>query len=202
MLYGVRDPRPSDTLQKILDADDASDIADWLRSRPLLVVDESRKLVMSHAGIYPWWSLEQAQLHARDVEKIFRKEYKCIKLLHQIYSNIPSKWSDNLDKVQSRRFTINAFTRMRFCSPKGHLNLVESGFSGKRRKNRLPWFEFNNPSLENYRVVFGHWSALGLLNTENYLALDTGCVWGKELTLAKIPKTTRKPITIYQQSNQ
>ncbi|RBP53755.1 symmetrical bis(5'-nucleosyl)-tetraphosphatase [Arenicella xantha] len=202
MLYGVREPRPGDTLKKILNAPDASEIADWLRNRPLLAVDPKRKLVMSHAGIYPWWTLEQAQERALDVEKVFQKEYKCIKLLHQIYSNTPSRWSDDLGKVQRRRFTINSFTRMRFCSPKGHLNLVESGFSGKRRKNRLPWFEYDNPSLIDYRVIFGHWSALGLLNTGDFLGLDTGCVWGKDLTMAKIPKTKNQSVTIYQQPNQ
>lgn len=199
MMYGVRTPRPNDTLTKVLEAHDADELALWLRQKPLVVVNEKRKFVLCHAGIYPWWTLEEATKHAKDVQTIFQNESKCIKLLERIYSNQPSKWKDNLGKVQRRRFTINAFTRMRFCSPKGHLNLTEAGFSGKSRKNRLPWFQFTNASLADYRVIFGHWSALGLMNTSNHLALDTGCVWGREMTMARIPKSSNKPVVLYTQ---
>ncbi len=197
MFYGIRQPRQSDTLLKTLNAADASEIADWLRSKPLLVVDQSRGFVMAHAGIYPWWTLDQSIKNANFVEKRFRDETKCIDLLKKIYSNSPTKWSDGLSKTQRARFTINAFTRMRFCSPKGHLNFAESGYKGKIRKNRLPWFEFPNEDFNDYRVIFGHWSALGLLNTPNYLALDTGCVWGNYMTLAKIPKNPNKSVKLF-----
>lgn len=201
MMYGIREPRYRDTLSKIIDAPDSSELADWLRSKPLLVVNKKRKFVMAHAGIYPWWSFEQSIKNARHVEKHFQDEQKCIKLLSKIYSNHPTKWTPDLGKTQRTRFTINAFTRMRFCSPKGHLNFSESGFKGKSRKNRIPWFEFNNDSLNDYRVIFGHWSALGLLNTRQHLALDTGCVWGNHLTLAKIPKNPDKKIKLFTEPN-
>ena len=128
MIYGVRQPRLHDTLDRIIDAHDSQDIADWLRSQPLLHVNNERRYIMCHAGIYPWWSLEQAMTNAREVENTFQDREKCIKLLGKIYSNEPSKWSPNLNKVEKHRFTINAFTRMRFCSADGHLNLQESGF--------------------------------------------------------------------------
>lgn len=197
MIYGVRKPRPNDTLSKILNASDADEIALWLRQKPLIEINEQRKFVLCHAGIYPWWSLEKASGLAEEVHKSLRSEKKCIRLLKKIYSNHPSRWQDDLGKIQRQRFIINAFTRMRFCSPKRHLNLTESGFSGKSRKNRLPWFQFENPSIKDYRVIFGHWSALGLMNTRQYLALDTGCVWGREMTMAKIPKRLNKPVTLY-----
>lgn len=197
MLYGLRKPRPLDTLDKILSSSNAQELADWLRHRPLLEVHKKRKFIVSHAGIYPWWTLEQASKHAHEVESIFRDEKKCIRLLKRIYSNQPSKWSDDLGKIQRRRFTINAFTRMRFCSPKGHLNLTESGFKGKGRKNRIPWFELENVTTKDYRVIFGHWSALGLLNTPSHLCLDTGCVWGRHLTMARIPKSPKNAVKLY-----
>lgn len=199
MLYGIRRPRENDTLSSIIDSPLAPEIADWLREKPLLVINEKRKFALCHAGIYPWWTKQQALTNAAEVEALFRDEEKCIKLLKKIYSNRPSKWSDSLGKTQRARFTINAFTRMRFCSPKGHLNLIESGFKGKQRKNRLPWFDIENPEFAGYRVIFGHWSALGLLNQPRYLCLDTGYVWGREMTLAKIPKTPDKKVTLITQ---
>ena len=201
MMYGIREPRRQDTLCKILNAPDAQEIANWLRSKPLLHINSKRQYIICHAGIYPWWSLDKAKNNARDVESIFQNEDKCIKLLNKIYSNKPSKWSEELNTLQQRRFTINAFTRMRFCSPKGHLNFSESGFDNKTRKNRIPWFEFTNSSLANYRVIFGHWSALGLLNTSQHLCLDTGYVWGREMTMAKIPKSVKKSVTFYTEIN-
>lgn len=197
MIYGIRDHRHSDTLTEILEAPDRQELADWLRHKPLLVVNEKRKMVMCHAGVYPWWSLKKACKQARKVEAVFRQEEQCIKLLKKIYSNDPSKWGGNLSKLQKQRFTINAFTRMRFVSPKGHLNFSESGFENKHRKNRVPWFEIENPSLAGYRTIFGHWSALGLYNTPSHLALDTGCVWGKHLTLAKIPKNPDTEVKLF-----
>lgn len=201
MLFGQRKPRSSDTLRKILDAPDAPEIASWLRHRPLIKVDQKRKFVLCHAGIYPWWTLRQSVECAEEVEKVFKDEVACVKLLKHIYSNKPSRWSDKLGKVQRRRFIINAFTRMRFCSPKGHLNLTESGFSGKHRKNRLPWYEIPNSSLKDYRVIFGHWSSRGLLNTRQHLCLDTGYIWGRELTMAKIPKNLNDQVTLYTQAH-
>ncbi|MEM7358089.1 MAG: symmetrical bis(5'-nucleosyl)-tetraphosphatase [Pseudomonadota bacterium] len=189
MFYGVRTPRPNDTLTKLLNAHDSQELIDWLRHQPLIHRLEKQKTVVCHAGIYPWWTLSQAQDYANEVHAVFRDEKRCIKLLYKIYSNQPSKWSTELGKIQRRRFIINAFTRMRFCSHKGHLNLVESGYSGKTRKNRVPWFTISNSSSQDHRIVFGHWSALGLLNTQNHLCLDTGYVWGREMTMARLDKS-------------
>ncbi len=201
MMYGVREPKHHDTLNKVINAPDSQEIADWLRSLPLLYINSERQYLLCHAGVYPWWSLNTASKKARDVEAVFQDEKKCVRLLRKIYSNHPSKWSNDLSKLHQRRFTINAFTRMRFCSPNGHLNLTESGFSGKTRKNRIPWFKISNNSLKDYRVIFGHWSALGLLNTEQHLCLDTGSVWGREMTMAKIPKQASKAVTLFTQAS-
>jgi len=201
MIYGIREPRPRDTLNRIIEAHDALEIADWLRSKPLLHVNSDRHYIVCHAGIYPWWSLKKALKYAQNVEAVFQDKKSCVKLLGSIYSNSPSKWSSRLSKLEKHRFTINAFTRMRFCSPDGHLNLQESGFKGKTNINTVPWFDFPNSSIEDYRVIFGHWSALGLLNNRQYLCLDTGYVWGREMTMAKIPKQATKPVALYIEAN-
>lgn len=188
MVYGIRSPRPNDTLTKLLAAPDLVEIADWLRSLPLLYQNKKNRTLICHAGIYPWWSRKQALERASEVETIFADEGRCITLLEKIYSNSPSKWSNDLGQIRRARFIINAFTRMRFCSPNGHLNLSESGYKGFSRVNRIPWFDFHNPSLDDYRVVFGHWSALGFLNRPQTLCLDSGYVWGREMTMVKLPK--------------
>lgn len=196
MIYGIRKPKHLDSVHDILNCSQQQDIADWFRQQPLMVLNKKHRFVMSHAGIYPWWTLKQAKKRANEIETILKDEVSCIKLLKKVYGNTPNKWDKNLRNTPRYRFIMNAFTRMRFCGKNGHLNLTESGYDGKVRKNRLPWFEIENKSLENYRVIFGHWSALGLLNTDKHLALDTGCVWGRHMTFAKIPKSPKnlKPI--------
>jgi len=36
--------------------------------------------------------------------------------------------------------------------------------------------------------VFGHWSALGLIVLPELISLDTGCVWGRQLTAVRLDK--------------
>ena len=36
------------------------------------------------------------------------------------------------------------------------------------------------------RVVFGHWSALGLYRGLGVYGIDTGCVWGGALTAVRV----------------
>ncbi|MEO0368074.1 MAG: symmetrical bis(5'-nucleosyl)-tetraphosphatase [Pseudomonadota bacterium] len=200
MFYGIRTPKHGDTLNKLLEAEDADKHVKWLRKKPLMIKYEKRKLVLCHAGVYPWWDLDLAARCARDVESTFANKKKCIKLLSKIYSNQPSKWDKDLGETRKKRFTINAFTRMRFCSPKGHLNLTESGFAGRGRKNRVPWFDIKNPGRKGYKVVFGHWSALGIMDRADALCLDTGYVWGRKMTMAKLPKQPDDNVRLYQQA--
>jgi bis(5'-nucleosyl)-tetraphosphatase (symmetrical) len=186
MYYGIRSPKPSDTMLDVLNAPDAQELCDWVRGLPFLSINKKRRFITVHAGIYPWWSLEQAQSYAKEIQNTLRNEAKCKKMLEKVYGNKPSKWDEELKGIRRKRFIMNAFTRMRFCSPVGHLNLTEAGYQKKSRKNRIPWFKIENKLIGDYKIVFGHWSALGLVNKKSLLALDTGCVWGNEMTLAKI----------------
>lgn len=197
MIYSIRKPRSSDTLSAILNAPDLDEITEWLRNRPLLYSNKELKILMAHAGIYPWWTRKEAIIHAREVELIFKNELNCKKMLANIYANKPSRWKPSLGPKRRTRFIINAFTRMRFCSPKGHLNLTESGYLGKSRKNRIPWFDIPNAGLGKYRVLFGHWSALGLLDTSSHLCLDTGFVWGNHMTMAKLNPINTKSTELF-----
>ncbi len=192
MIYQIRKPRHLDSVDDILSCSHKQDIADWLRQKPLVIVNKNQRYVLCHAGIYPWWNLKQATKRANEVELLLKDEQSCIKLLKKVYGNNPNIWDKSLRKQQRYRFILNAFTRMRFCGVNGRLNLSESGYSGKLRKNRIPWFNIENASLSEYRVIFGHWSALGFYNTSNHLGLDTGCVWGRHMTFAKIPKKPSK----------
>lgn len=50
----------------------------------------------------------------------------------------------------------------------------------------LPWFEVPGRKSASACVLCGHWSALGLRLERNLLALDTGCLWGRQLTAVRL----------------
>jgi bis(5'-nucleosyl)-tetraphosphatase (symmetrical) len=49
-----------------------------------------------------------------------------------------------------------------------------------------PWFDFPGRASTDVRILFGHWSTLGLLVREDIIALDTGCLWGGALTAFRL----------------
>jgi len=200
MYYGVLPANSS--LKKLLKAKDADELIDWLRHRPVLHTDKSLGYCMVHAGISPNWTLEQAKEYAKEMEVALRGEN--IKTwLKNVYGNKPRRWDESLQSYARHRYILNAFTRMRFVDKKdGALNFklkCAPVYQSKLRKRnkKLPWFMWSKRKDIPLRVVFGHWSALGYYQDESVIALDTGCVWGGQLTAvrldSKIPTAISQP---------
>jgi bis(5'-nucleosyl)-tetraphosphatase (symmetrical) len=57
-----------------------------------------------------------------------------------------------------------------------------------------PWFEHETRLTRDVRVIFGHWSALGLLQAHGVVGLDTGCVWGGSLTALDLDGAQALPV--------
>ena len=191
--YGVKTTRSAD-LQRILDADDRDELMQWLSTRPLLHHDEKINHTITHAGIYPFWSLEQAKNYANELENELSNNL--CNFLKNMYGNEPDNWNDSLAGFERLRFICNSFTRMRFCNQDGTLDFTSNGAPGTIPKNTLPWFEISHRKSSNEKLLFGHWSTLGKINVENIFPLDTGCVWGGKLTALRIDTETEKYISI------
>jgi bis(5'-nucleosyl)-tetraphosphatase (symmetrical) len=181
---GARDPSPRDTLDGVLTAPDAERIVDWLRGLPLMHFDAAARRVLVHAGIPPAWSLTEALERAREVESALRGPH-WRETLKAMYGDKPSSWAEAADDGERRRFTINALTRMRYCDARGALDLKRTGPPGVQPPHLMPWFDVPGRAARDVHIVFGHWSALGLLQRDDVTGLDTGCVWGG--TLSAIP---------------
>ena len=50
----------------------------------------------------------------------------------------------------------------------------------------VPWFDVPKRKSQDTTLIFGHWSALGLMLRDNLIALDTGCLWGGKLTALRL----------------
>lgn len=173
-----------DTLDAVLAAPDRDELLDWLRARPLLVVDETLGYAMAHAGVSPVWSLAQAAARAREVEGELQGE---LGWLLRLKGDRPSRWRDDLSGMDRLRYIVNAFTRMRFVSLRqGALELEAKGPPERAPKGTVPWFRWPRRVPLGLQVVFGHWSALGFFAGDGVLGIDTGCVYGGLLTAVRL----------------
>lgn len=182
--YGaVRSRGKDDTIQAVLDAPDRDALLGWLRTRPLMHVEDG--FAMVHAGLLPGWSVTQARALAREVEGALAGPYHA-DLLHNMWGSEPAAWSSDLRDYARMRVIVNAMTRMRFCTPDGQMDFKVKGEVTKAPKGFVPWFEVPGRKSADTTVVFGHWSALGLRVEPRLLALDSGCLWGRELSAVRL----------------
>ncbi len=178
---GVRRPSRSDTLDKILKADDRETLLHWLLHRPLLHTEHGHTLV--HAGIPPQWSIAQATRYAAEVESVLRSDH-CVEFFRQMYGNTPDLWSDDLTDMTRLRVITNYLTRMRYCDTDGRLDLESKGPVPDKGKKVTAWFSHAGRKSADDKILFGHWASLeGRSGHPNAIALDTGCVWGGAMSL-------------------
>ncbi|MDP1664068.1 MAG: symmetrical bis(5'-nucleosyl)-tetraphosphatase [Methylobacter sp.] len=178
-----------DSLLPILEAPDRDELIDWLRHRPLFHFNDDFCLV--HAGLPPQWDFKKTKKMALLAEQALKDtDYQAF--LKQMYGNKPNIWSSNLKGVEKLRFIINCFTRMRYCDVNGRLDFVNSGPPGSQPKSLVPWFEVPKRKNADMRIIFGHWSALGYYEGPNCYAIDTGCLWGGQLTALKLGEQVQR----------
>jgi bis(5'-nucleosyl)-tetraphosphatase (symmetrical) len=103
-----------------------------------------------------------------------------------MYGDEPRQWDESLAGARRQRFIINVLTRLRACTPEGVIDLKQKGAPDTLPAPLLPWFELADRASRDTRLIFGHWSALGLRRRAKLLALDTGCVWGGSLTAVNL----------------
>ena len=103
-----------------------------------------------------------------------------------MYGNTPNRWDDTLDGYDRLRVITNALTRMRICTDEGEMQFKFKGELADIPEDFMPWFDVPDRASEQSTVVFGHWSALGLIVRPNVIALDTGCLWGGKLTAIRL----------------
>lgn len=181
--YGGRGGR-RDTFDDVLSAPDRDELLDWLRRRPLLHRDPALGWTLIHAGLPPQWDLDQAAACAAEAQAALRG-LDAHRLLHSMYGDHPDRWCPDLRGVERIRFTINCLTRLRYCDAKGRLLLKIKGEPGETvPAHAVAWFRHPQRASRGERIVFGHWSALQpkAWPQEQVWCLDTGCVWGEQLT--------------------
>lgn len=190
---GVSQPRKGDTLEAVLSAPDRDEWINWLRHQPLLVeaAIAGTPTVMTHAGLPPQWSLEQACQRAKEVEHTLQSDEWRTFMAH-MYGNTPACFDDALTGWDRLRAITNTLTRMRFIGADGTLDFNAKASAQNAPAGLAPWFTY--PRQDALRIVFGHWAALqGHTDGAaiNVIATDSGCVWGNALA-AVVLETGRR----------
>ncbi|MEN8177117.1 MAG: symmetrical bis(5'-nucleosyl)-tetraphosphatase [Pseudomonadota bacterium] len=182
------------TLDEILSAPDRDELIHWLRHQPVMYHHKESGFSLLHAGLPPQWDIPSALQYARELETTLQGP-AFHEFCQSMYGNEPDRWSDNLRGMDRLRFITNCFTRLRYCTPKGSLAMREKSPPGSLNSGVIPWFEVPGRASQNARIIFGHWSTLGYHQTDNVWSIDTGCLWGGQLTALKIrKKKDPKPI--------
>ncbi len=185
---GVKSVARHPTLAPILDAPDRDELLHWLRHLPLAHLDRDIGVMLIHAGLPPQWTVSEAMARAAEVEQALRGPDH-LELVEHMYGNKPDLWQESLAGHERLRFIINCFTRLRYCDETGRLDLGPACPPADAPPHLLPWFRLPHRASADTPIIFGHWSALGFLQEPGLLSLDTGCVWGRTLTAARIDAT-------------
>lgn len=174
---------PEDTLHTILAAPDRDELLAWLRNQRIFY--REGPVVMVHAGLLPQWSVDEAEKLAHEVEGGLQgPSYQDI--LRALYPSKHLQWSSDLTGPTRLATIIKVLTRLRACSPDGQM---ESSFNGSPERipiGYLPWFKVEHRQHRDTTIVCGHWAALGLHCEDRLLAIDSGCVWGRQLTAVRL----------------
>jgi bis(5'-nucleosyl)-tetraphosphatase (symmetrical) len=187
--------RKGDTLDDILAAPDRVALMGWLLEQPLVLHDAARGDLLLHAGLIPQWSVREAVIEAQAVSAALRADPEGF--VAAMYGNQPDRWADaGDDPAARRRFAVNVFTRLRFCTADGRVDLKAKGAPDSARPPLKPWFAHPNRRSADTRIVFGHWSTLGLHRAPGLLGLDTGCVWGGGLTAVNLDDPDQPAVTL------
>lgn len=185
--FGVRKASSKDTFNDILQAPEAAKLIDFLVEQPLIQHDKTLGYTMTHAGIPAIWDTQKARDLADEVAVVLKQPRLRQDFLEHMYGNEPDTWSDQLKGNTRLRVITNYLTRMRFISRSGRMDLDSNSTPKSPPKSMSPWYEFSPIKPRKTRLLFGHWAALqGLFDHPEVIGLDTGCVWGGQLTIMNL----------------
>ena len=180
---GIRKSKADDTLDALLHSPHRKRLVNWVRHQQLAHFEDG--ILMVHAGVLPQWDVAMTLAYAAELEyRLQSADWK--DFIAQMYGNEPAQWRADLKGADRRRVSVNALTRLRFCSVSGVMEFNTKESAGHAPSGFLPWFALPERRTREQTLVFGHWSTLGLMNSPKVIALDTGCVWGGTLSAVNL----------------
>ncbi len=181
---GVTGIQKKDSFDEVLMAPDCEELLAWLRHQSL--IHQAQDCILVHAGLLPQWTISQAVHLAREIEALLQSDDFATNLPFIYFRNGKRTWNENLSAQERWGLATNVMTRIRVCSEGGVPDFSFKGPLDQIPQGLRPWFQIPKRANLNETIIFGHWSALGVVSQDNVLCLDGGCVWGKELVALRL----------------
>ena len=181
-LYYGHSQHENHTLQQVLAAEDILDIMAYFRKQAFLIWDRSLNVVMTHAGIAPIWTINEAEMYARELESFMQTD-GFLDWMQHYFDKHQKVWDPQLKGLARYQLIADYFTRMRDVDIDGNLVFKAKAY---------PWFACPKRINWNETIVFAHWAELkGKTGFSKIRALDTGCHWGGALTALNLETMER-----------
>ncbi len=185
--------RADKLLDAVLKAPDGDELLHWLRHRPLMHSDKELGFSMIHAGLPPQWGRKLALACASEVERSCATMIRARSFLPVCTAinrrsgtkTCRGSTACGLSPTVSPGCGIVTWTAIWDC--------VKKAVRAARARDFCPGSRIPDRKSRKFRVLFGHWSTLGYLAGENVWSLDTGCVWGRQLTALRIDVDPPRP---------
>jgi len=181
-IAGVAPAKKRDTLDEVLAAPDRDELCAWLRARRLLHVEDGWLLV--HAGLHHAWTAT----HARELAGELEAELRGPDWRTWIASTMGSapRWKESRAGAERWRATLGYLVRVRMVDGRGDALGDFDGAPEDAPKGARPWYANDPLALRDHVAIFGHWAAHGAGQGPRWIATDSGCVWGGELTAVRL----------------
>lgn len=170
--------RAKDTIMDVLDAEDRQELVAWLAAQPLWIDAEHHVIV--HAAIHPDWSFEEGRRIAREIEDALRGPLR--DSIFASWRRGTGRWEPDGDPVLRVTSGLAILTRMRCVTSDHAQDFSWSGPLEARPAGLEPWFRARRRDRSDPTVCFGHWARLGHHMEPGFVGLDSGSVYGRELT--------------------
>ncbi|ABC33170.1 Diadenosine tetraphosphatase and related serine/threonine protein phosphatase [Hahella chejuensis KCTC 2396] len=178
--YGLAAPKKSDRTERLLRSPRAKDYVAWLEDAKFAHWDEGGAVIVVHGGIPLNWPVSQLRKQVKLLEESIA-EHGYEWLLRKMYSvGLPDGLSNDFES--NLIYTAQALTRVKFVDSNGLMNTSFNCAPGSQPDCLYPWYACRDVKRNaGYKIVFGHWAALGMTISDYYICCDDGCVWGGNL---------------------
>jgi bis(5'-nucleosyl)-tetraphosphatase (symmetrical) len=194
--YGIK--KSNATIEPILRSPKAKELIGWLRRQKFLHIDRDLGYCMAHAGISPSFDLKMAAKESKRLEKSLQgngvKEW-----LVKMFDGGVEYYDPDASDIDAQRYAIASFVRMRFCDSDGRFDFEPKGSPESESRvssSIVPWYQLPHRRDIELKIIFGHWSTLGLYSNSDVYSLDTGCVWSGKLTAIRIDDRSEEVVEV------
>ena len=205
-LSGYHDPALEALVHSLQSASDASELEQWIRAIPLFHLDRSLGIGLVHAGLSPRWRLADACRYSDLIHRIMSDPEESQVFFQQKDGFSLVREPEIEESLDHLRFVFSVMTKIRMCTVDGEplwasnpsLSKLANPYafdpSDHQQSLFHPWHAIRFPEEQSIKLIYGHWAAAGLTTNNNTWGLDSGCVYGGQLTAIRLDQADH-PIT-------